>query len=77
MAYVRPMAYDKEFVENSIMIAYMTDYDSNATMRVKTFFLLCYKAHQVDSYNISKITHVFLDTFCKYARTGALRMTRL
>jgi len=27
--------------------------------------------------NISKITHVFLDTVCIYARTGALRKARL
>jgi len=67
---------EDEHYENELRSLTM-DYDGNAIARVKTFFLLCCKAHQVDSCNISKITHVFLDTFCIYARTGAWRKARL
>jgi len=43
-----------------------------------TILLTSLQANAFNNWNnISKITHVFLDTFCIYARTGALRKARL
>jgi len=43
-----------------------------------TILLTSLQANAFNNWNnISKITHVFLDSFCIYARTGALRKARL